>query len=201
MKILKKIKRIEVKRAFVASQHIRKFRLRKRRYLPKLNRGEFQKRLLRAKIYVQKLSEKQLDNIIAKEYKKRLRAYNSVDWHLGLVSIKEVGVWKKAGGLPLAWTKNSLAETAEKVAKSLKKNDEKIARRAKRAIPRILNVLDLIEKEKYLYPIILPGGTMGRKKLKKMKGDIDDGCMRAIAIVFTGKKNLRTYIGIPKKCL
>lgn len=199
MKFLKKVRRIEVKRAFVASDHITKYRLPRRRYLPKLRREDFLKRLVSARAYVLKRSEGQLDRFIYKQDKKRLKAYNSVDWYLGWVSTKEVGVWKRAGGLPLAWTKGSLAETAEKVAKAFDKNDKKVARRAKRAISRITDVLDIIEKEKYLYPIILQSGTRSRKKIKKMGGDIDDGSMRAIVLALTGKKKLKAYIGVPKK--
>ena len=199
MKIIKKVNRIIVKRSFVTSQYIRKYRLVRKRYLPELSREEFKQRLLRAKEYVQQCSEKDLDRIIEKEYKKRFKAYNSVDWYIGEVSNKEVGVWKKAGGLPLNWTRLSLAETVNKVKQALKKDDKKVAKRAKRSIPRILDVIDLIEKEKYLYPIILPGGTMGRKKLKTMQGDIDDGCMRAIALGLTGKKKFMVYIGFSKK--
>ena len=41
---------------------------------------------------------------------------------------------------------------------------------------------------------------MGRKRLKrKMKGDIDDGCMRSIALTIKGAKTIKAYIGIPIK--
>ena len=56
----------------------------------------------------------------------------------------------------------------------------------------------MIQKEKYLFPVVLPGGTMGRKGLKKMKGDIDDGCMRSIALAISGKKKIKMYIGKKK---
>lgn len=62
--------------------------------------------------------------------------------------------------------------------------------------------IHLLQKEKYLLPIIFKGGTgtKGRKRLKRqMKGDIDDGCMRSIALAISGKKILYVYIGFPKK--
>ncbi len=31
-----------------------------------------------------------------------------------------------------------------------------------------------------------------------MKGDIDDGCMRSIALAISGKNNIVVYFGIPK---
>ena len=59
-----------------------------------------------------------------------------------------------------------------------------------------------IQKEKYLLPIIFEGGkgTRGRKRLKRqMKGDIDDGCMRSIALTISGVDRIKAYIGIDKK--
>jgi hypothetical protein len=41
---------------------------------------------------------------------------------------------------------------------------------------------------------------MGRKRLKtKMKGDIDDGCMRSIALAISGRNPITVYFGVPKK--
>ena len=60
----------------------------------------------------------------------------------------------------------------------------------------------LLQSEKYLLPIIFKSGTgtLGRRGLKRvMKGDIDDGCMRSIALAVSGKKVIRAYIGFPKK--
>lgn len=60
------------------------------------------------------------------------------------------------------------------------------------------------QKEKYLYPIVFKTdtGTKGRKRLKrKVKGDIDDGCMRSIAMAMFGRDPITVYYGIPKKSL
>jgi hypothetical protein len=59
----------------------------------------------------------------------------------------------------------------------------------------------LEQKEKYLYPIVFKTdtGTQGRKRLKrKMKGDIEDGCMRSIALAISGRDRITVYFGIPK---
>lgn len=198
MKLVKKVSTITVKRCFVAAQYAKNYNSGNRRYLPELQKDEFIKRIEISKKYVAKLSVSKLNKFIGDEYQKRLKIYDSVNWYEVEVSPSEIGVWKKAGGLPLSWTKNSLKETAELVRNGLNRNDKRIIARSKRAIPRMMGFLDLIEKEKYLYPIIVPGGTMGRKGLKKMKGDIDDGNMRAIALTISGRKKIKAFVGILK---
>ncbi len=178
MKLLRKVKSIEVKRCFVISDLVK------------------QKDLPKAKKVILWLPEEMLDLIIKGTLIKRFKTYNKMQWYTGIVETNEVGVWKKAGGLPLAWTRGSLQETAHFVEQILQKNPKKLSKRSRTAIPGILkNSLSIIQKEKYLFPIILPGGTMGRKGLKKMKGDIDDGCMRAIALAVSGNKTVKAYIG------
>lgn len=195
MEIAARVDTIEVKRAFVVSQYFRKYGLGKKRYLPQLSPEKFRERLVSIKRLVLGFPENKLDEIIAKEYKKRLRVYNKIKWHIGTISPDEVGVWKRAGGLPLSWTEGSLADTAKNVAQALKNKDSNIARRAKRALPRMTKHLEQIEKEKYFYPIVVPGGMMGRKGLRKMKGDIDDGCMRSLALICNGRKGIKAFIG------
>ena len=66
----------------------------------------------------------------------------------------------------------------------------------RRAISQIVKQKSILLNEKYLYPIILPpASTTGRMKLPKMKGDIDDGNMRAIAFAVSGTKYFRAYVG------
>lgn len=133
----------------------------------------------------------------------RLHSYTASNWHLGEIRTNEVGVWKKAGGLPLSWTNGSLKDTADKVRNSLQKNPKLLTKRARRAIHNMLATnVGMLQSEKYLLPIIFRGdtGTRGRKGLKRiMKGFIDDGCMRSIALAVHGTKVIRAYIGFPKK--
>jgi hypothetical protein len=216
MKLIKKVKTIEVKRAFVIPQMIRKQKVESSRFsralnylksnkriLETLSYKDFKKRLKNSKNIVLKLKEKQLDKIIADEYKKRLTAYNNCDWYIGEVIPSEVGVWERTGGLPLNWTDCSLSETARKVKKALENNSKLITKRTEYAISNMLRTnIHKLQDEKYLFPIIFEGdkGTRGRKRLKrKMKGDIDDGCMRSIALVISGAKKIKTYIGTEKK--
>lgn len=114
----------------------------------------------------------------------------------------EVGVWRRAGKLPLDWTNGSLEETAKHVENALTKNSERLVSRAKHAVANILKInVNIIQKEKYLLPIIFKGGTgtKGRRRLKvKMAGDIDDGCIRSIALTINGAKKIKAYIGFPK---
>lgn len=198
---MKKVSTKEVKRAFVVAQLVRQQKG-KKRYLGVLSREEFKKLLTKSKKRALAMSVKQLDKIIATEYPKRLRAYDTSEWHIGSIPVKEVGVWRGAGGLPRAWTMGSLHDTATKVAHALKKNPKLLKQRAKRAIENILktNVTD-IQKEKYLLPIVFEGGTgtNGRKSMRRMKGDIDDGCMRSVALAVHGAKIIRVYFGIPTR--
>lgn len=198
MRIIRKVSTIEIKKVFVTAQKIRLARKKGMKYLPKLSRIEFLKKLAKAKRDTRKLSEKQLDKIISDEYKKRLKAYSNVTWYRATVSPNEVGVWRRAGGLPSKWTCCSLAETADYVKIGLADEHKHIQARAKRAIPRIMEFANIISKDKYLYPIVFKSGTgtKGRQWCKnKVKGDIDDGCMRAIALVITGYKKLNVYFG------
>ena len=202
MKKIKSVNAIEVKRAFVVSDFISAKKDR-RQHLNFVPQDIFKQKLKIAKKRALKLKESQLDKIIKDGYKKRLVAYNSSKWYLGKVVTSEIGVWKKAGGLPLSWTDNSLASTAKKVQHALKYNPKLLRKRSRYSIPNMIKTnVHLLQKEKYLLPIIFKSGTgtKGRKKLKKqMKGDIDDGCMRSIALAISGKKTLLAYIGFPRR--
>jgi len=204
MKLLYKVEPITVKRAFVVAQKIRYARGQNKRYLPKLTRKAFLRKLNRAKQAVFKLNEAQLDRIIEVEYKKRKIAYDEAEWYMAVATPRELGVWRRAGGLPPQWTCGSLLETTRYVKRSLEKNSKKIRARSKRAIPRIAEFVDIITQDSTLYPIVFQHntGTRGRRWCKrKVKGDIDDGCMRAIALVLRGYKQLKIYYGKPKqKC-
>lgn len=201
MRLLKKVPTIEVKRCFVTAQLVKVYGGKKGK-LGKISRTEFKRALARAKSHALRMTEKQLDTYIAHEWKGRLTAYNASDWYLATVHTREVGVWKRAAGLPLAWTNGSLKETAALVKNiALKTNLSRT--RAKRAVLSMTetNVGDL-QSEKYLLPIVFKGGTgtKGRKRLRnQMKGDIDDGCMRSVTLAVNGAKNLKVYFGVPKE--
>ncbi|MEI6280873.1 MAG: hypothetical protein WCP17_02650 [bacterium] len=202
MKILKKVKGIEVKRAFVVADFV-SAKKDMRKHLGFVSKDLFIGKLKNAKKKVNKLKEFQLDKIIKSEYKKRLVAYDNSKWFIGEVKINEVGVWKKAGGLPLPWTNTSLFETAKKVKYALKNNSKILKKRSRYSIPNMLKTnVHLLQKEKYLFPIIFESGTgtRGRRGLKKQtKYDIDDGCMRSVALAVSGLKIIKVYIGLPKK--
>lgn len=201
MKILKKIAGIEVKRAFIISDFISAKKDR-RKHLNLVSKNIFIQQLQNAKKKANKLKEFQLDKIIKSEYKKRLIAYDNSKWYLGEVKTSEVGVWKKAGGLPLSWTNTSLLETAKKVKHRLENNSKLLRKRSRYSIPNMLKTnVYFLQKEKYLFPIVFKGntGTRGRRGLKKqMKYDIDDGCMRSIALAISGVKKIKVYVGFPK---
>ncbi len=205
MKLLRKVPAIEVKRTFVIADHItqRKNLGNNRKFLKDLSPEEFEKKLHASKRAVLKLKVRSLEKLITPKWPIRINAYNGSQWYLAQMSPRELGVWTRAGNLPLRWTNGSLAETAGKVARGLRRKSKSIKRRPKHSIPNILNIKDhLDQKEKYLYPIVFKTdtGTKGRRRLKrKMKGDIDDGCMRSIAMAISGKDPILVYFGIPKK--
>lgn len=202
MKILKKGGVREVKRTFVISNNIR-IQKSGKRYFGKVSKEEFLKKLLQSKQKGLRMTTKQLDKHVSPGWSQRLRAYDASDWYIGEVKPSEIGVWNRAGGLPLSWTNGSLKDTANKVRHALEKNPKLLAKHARHAIPNMLATnIEVLRSEKYLLPIIFKGntGTRGRSRLKRiMKGDIDDGCMQSIALAVSGVKVIRAYIGFPKK--
>lgn len=202
MKIIKKVSVREVKRTFVISNNIR-IQKNGRRYLGKISKKEFLKKFLQSKRKGIRMTNKQLNKHISPDWLRRLRSYDISDWFLAEVRPNEVGVWKRAGDLPLSWTNGSLKNTADRVREALAKNSKKLAKRARRAVSNMLATnVGMLQIEKYLLPIIFKGGTgtLGRRGLKRvMRGDIDDGCMRSIALAVSGMKIIRAYIGFPKK--
>ena len=185
----------------MTAQKVRLSRKKGKRYLPKLAQREFVSKLQRAEKVTNALKEKQLDKIIAKEHQKRADAYSDSEWYLAEMSLDEMGVWRRAGGLPVQWTCGTLRETARHMRRGLKADSQRIRARSKRAIPRIMEFSNIIAKERRLFPIVFMGGTgtCGRKYCKRIvKGDIDDGCMRSIALALKGYKSLRVYFGKPK---
>ena len=188
---MRKATSTEVKRCFVTANFARPPRQR-RRYVGGLPKEEFTERVVLARKRAAALSPRQLDNIIAKEYKRRLRAYDNSDWVLRTVRLNEVGVWRKAGELPHAWTTGSAVDTARHV-RSHQPPDS--------ALRQFAKIAAWTQREK-LYPIVFQHntGTTGRRSLsRKLLGHLDDGCMRSIALALSGRKTVTVYFGTPKK--
>ncbi len=200
MKLDRKVSAKEVKRCFVVGM-LMNMQNGKKKHLGKVSRIEFLQKLARVKKHALKLSEKQLDALITD--KRRLAAYNASDWYAGSAKVHELGVWTRAGGMPLEWTNQTLKETAAHVKKGLTLRTSLARTRVRLAVSNMLetNVADL-QDEKYLLPIVFQGdtGTRGRWRLKhQTKGDIDDGCMRSVALAVSGQDTIKLYIGVPKK--
>ncbi len=205
MELLKKVSRLEAKRCFVLSQRFTSKRMRKdavKKHMIKPSKKTIIANIKAQTEEVMKLGEGQLDHIISTEYKKRLKAYDTVEWYKGVVDVSEVGVWRGAGGAPLSWTRGSVKDTARILFEEINKKNARYSRiRAMRVVPKILEIKNIIKKQKYLLPIILSDGTIknARKGMKKMKGHIDDGCMRSLAFAGTGDEKITAYIGIAPK--
>ena len=108
MKLLKKVKPIEVKRAFIISDFVRRQDYRTD-YMKPVTPAVYKKQVAKAKKIILQLPEGILDLILAGEWKQRAHAYSKSDWYIAEVSTDEVGVWRAAGHLPLKWTKGSLS--------------------------------------------------------------------------------------------
>lgn len=149
------------------------------------------------------MSDKQLDKMVSNRYAKRLAAYNASKWSLAELKTSELGVWKRAGEFSLDWTKGSLADTGRFVSTAIRGKLHRRNVRAAKVIPSMLKTnIDMFQKERYLFPIVFKHGTgtNGRKGLKRrLKGDIDDGCMRSVALAVNGDRTIKVYFGIPIK--
>lgn len=199
---MKKVPAIEVKRCFVVSNLVRT-PIGRKRYLGTITQAEFHKRLAAAKKRVAGMNELQLNRLISPNYPRRLRSYNACQWYLHTFKTTELGVWRRAGGLPLAWTRGRLADTAKNVRTALRSDSKMLVQRSRHAIAGILatSAADT-QKEPYLLPIAFKTGmgTNGRLGLKsRVKADLDDGCMRSIALAVDGKKTIKVYYGVPLK--
>lgn len=199
---MKKVDRIEVKRAFVLSQRFTSKRMRTksvRKNMIAPSEESLAKYLASEKKKVLNMSEKALDKIIADEYKKRLNAYNELEWFIGDVSTDDVKVWRGAGGLYNAWTeKCALSAISNKLKEELLKDFSKIKRvRAFQVVPKILSVKNILKKEKYLMPIVVPNGVYKKRKgrPRKIALMLDDGCMRSLAYAISGDKKIKVFIG------
>jgi len=96
----------------------------------------------------------------------------------------------------------SIRETVECILKHpqeiahLYRRTNEYNKRAVKSLPAILEVVDIILSSQLLAPIVVPGGTWRfTPPCRQMKGDIDDGCMRAIAFAIKGYEKFNAYIG------
>ena len=192
---MKTVSSLTVLKAFVLADLINLSRG-KKRYLGEITKEELEKKVIEAKKKLSSLSRAQLERKVRNPV--RLKAYTKAKWTIRTLSVKELGTWRGAGGLPISWTEGTLDATAKKVSKGLRTNSKLIRARSKRSLKSLLNgCIDVVEKEK-LYPIVFASGvgTQGRRKLHtKVKGDIDDGNMRALAMVLRDKKRITVYFG------
>jgi len=199
MQLIKKVSSTEVKKCFITTKFLKKYHVSDKNYsVPTIS--QYLSALKHAKSDINKLSIDKIDNIISSDYKKRLEIYNKVDWYLGKATIKELGEWKAAGGLPVSWTKDNLESTSKLVKKALIsiKYFKHLTNRALNEIPIIMKFVDILKKEKYLYPIVLSAGLNPdiRKNLHHEDLEIDDGNMRSIAFALAGDKDIKLYIGL-----
>ncbi len=201
MKLLKKVSTLEAKRCFVLSQRFTSKKMRKKGIkVHDPSEKNLVDHLSQVRKDVLKLKESSLDRIIGSESKKRLQVYNNLDWYVGEVNTSEVKVWKNTGGLHASWTqRQSLKYTAEKLVQELQKENSKLRRkRVMHTVPQIMKVKKIIQKEKYLLPIVVPNRTYAKYSggFRSIPGILDDGCMRSLAYAVSGDQKIKVYIGI-----
>lgn len=187
---MKKVPTIEVKRCFVTAGVMRPPRL-GGRYVGTFPQEEFAARLRAAKKKVRAYSKRKLDSVIAAEYKRRLNEYDKTAWYVTKMSLKDLGVWRRAGELPLPWTQGSVVDTARAVRQHMP---------PEAPLRVFAKVVGKTQREKYLLPIVFrhKTGTPTRRGLPRvLKGDVDDGCMRSVALALSGRKKIRVYFGVP----
>lgn len=199
MKLIKKVKPIEAKRSFVVADFVRHHQY-GTAAMSKVSKAVYRKQVRQANAVVVKIPEALLDAIIKGTTERRINAYKKLTWYLAEVNTTEVRVWVGAGGLPKKWTRGSLEETGDYVREGLKKHSRELGHRAQTAIPEIIKTsLSTLQREKYLLPVVVPFGTLDKKGKTRFRGDIDDGCMRSIALAVSGKKRIKVYFGMPKR--
>jgi hypothetical protein len=189
-KTSQKVDRIEVKRCFVASEKVKE--------LLEKSEVDLQTMLSEAQNEVLKMSESELERKIT--WSPRLKTYNEHIWFLEKCSIDDLGVWYEAAGLPGTWCIGSLRETVGCVLNG-KKEIARISKYSKdkrgvEKIPKIVKIADKIVSNPLQIPIAVIGGTFRRPSpCHKMKWDIDDGNLRAIAFAIKRYESFDVYVG------
>jgi len=115
-------------------------------------------------------------------------------WYYEECSIDDLGVWYGAGELPEEWCIGSVRDTVRCIKQALKEG-KRFRGRAFDNLSGIVKVVDIILNSQLLAPIVVSGGTWRHPPCLKMKGDIDDGSMRAIAFALTGHQEFKAYVG------
>jgi hypothetical protein len=181
-----KVGRTEVKICFVASNKAKKLRGKKK--------SAFLAGLAEVEEEVKSMSENDLDMIISADWSPRLKKYNELVWYFEQCSIDDLGVWYGAGELPYDWCIGSVRDTARCIKQAIQEG-KRFQGRAFKNIPGIVNVVDIILNSRLLAPIVVPGGTWRQPPCVKMKGDIDDGSIRAISFALIGHDKFKAYVG------
>jgi hypothetical protein len=184
-----RVDRIEVKRCFVASNKAKELRGK--------DKAAFLAGLAGIEREVRSMTEFDLDKSISPNWPPRLKKYNELVWYFEECSIDDLGAWYGAGELPEEWCIGSVRDTIRCIKQALKEG-KRFPGRAFDNVPRIVKVVDIILNSQLLAPIVVPGGTWRQLPCLKMKGDIDDGCMRVIAFALSGHEKLKAYIGKSK---
>lgn len=159
--------------------------------------------LKKIKKKVQKVKNWDLVTQDLEKYHLRYDNYINSDWELRKINLKDCGVWPKMGSLPHQATQGNLIDTVNYI-KPLLKNKNRLTYQTSVVLylEEMMKHAEIINK--YFPIIVLEDGVIRqlklrkekfRKKYKKCKYDIDDGCHRAVAFALLGKKQITAYVG------
>ena len=132
--------------------------------------------------------------------------YNKADWYPAMADTKELGVWRGSGRFTEEMdTKGTWSKKMQIMCRNALDQQLKTHYLRSGHLPQLVASLRALchnSKEKHFFPIAflrVAQVPMVRRRLKANKGDIDDGCMRSVALAVSGKKKIKLYFGIPKK--
>ena len=183
----------EVKRCFVVSNRAKG--------LAGFDRQHFLSCFQEIEQKVSHLNDVELDLEIDWQPRCNMLNSKSLQWTFGKCSIDEIGVWvnrEGSGGLPREWCVGSVRDTAQAIKKNLKR---KFSGRVFYAIQGIINIAEIIVGQRMLSIIAVASGLCYVRRhppCKNVKYDIDDGCMRAIALALSDQEYINAFVGTMK---
>jgi hypothetical protein len=183
----------EVKKCFVVSTRAKG--------LAGFDKQHFQACLQEIEHKVSNLNYAELDLEIDWPPRRDMLNSKSLRWIFGKCSIDEIGVWvnhEGSGGLPREWCAGSVRDTVQALNEN---SSRKFSGRASYAISGIKNIAETLVEHRMLSIIVVVSGLWYQRRrapCKSVKYDIDDGCMRAIALAQCDQEYINAFIGMMK---
>ena len=114
----------------------------------------------------------------------RGKLYRGLKWSVMKISLRDIGIWDKAQGMPHEWCTGNILNTAE-----FYRENSCFGGYYHENIKRLL-------KEEVGDVIVVDGRLKrGRERCLDTKWSIDDGCMRTMVSALRGETHIRCYAG------